>query len=66
MRARNYYHWKTKSLKDWNVFKDLRNEVTGRRFLATKDGEDSVVCPLQRMYLRSQVHKRVLKAAEGS
>lgn len=30
MRARNYYRTKdrkTKSLEDWNVFKDLRNEV---------------------------------------
>ena len=33
MRARNYYrtkHRKTKFLEDWNIFKDLRNEVRRR------------------------------------
>ena len=37
----------------------------GRRFLPTDDGEDSATGPSQRTYLRSEVHKRVLNAADG-
>ena len=42
--------------------------TSGRRFLATEDGEpgeDSTAGPLQRMYLQSQVHERVLNSADG-
>ena len=38
---------------------------TGQCFLVTEDGEDSAAGPSQCTYLRSQVHKRVLNAAEG-
>ena len=42
----------------------LHDDV-GTMFLATEDGEDSAAGPLQCTYLRSQVHERVLNAADG-
>ena len=37
----------------------------GRHFLPTEYGENSATGPSQRTYLRSEVHKRVLNAADG-
>ena len=37
----------------------------GRHFLPMEDGENSATGPSQRTYLRSEVHKRVLNAADG-
>ena len=39
--------------------------TSGCRFLATEDGEGGAAGPLRCMYLWSQVHKRVLNAADG-
>ena len=39
--------------------------TSGQRFLDTEDGEGSAAGPSRRMYLQSQVHKRVLNAADG-
>ena len=48
MRARNHYrtkHRKTKLLEDWNIFKDLRNEVR-RRLHQAKERHYTSVCQI--------------------